>query len=240
MRIISWNCNGGFRKKFHVLENLNADIVIIQECEDPSQSTSIEYVKWAGNYLWIGKNKNKGIGVFSKKGNSIKSIDLDAGSLMIFLPFTVNDDLNVLAVWTQGTESGEFRYIGQMWQYLQLHWNFFKSDKHLIIGDFNSNKIWDRKRNIGNHTHVVEALKEIGICSSYHGIYGCDQGSELHPTFFMYRKTEKPYHIDYAFVSETLIKDSNVEIGYPDQWLNFSDHMPLVFTLNNASSISFI
>ena len=30
MRIISWNCNGGFRKKFHLLENLNADIVIIQ------------------------------------------------------------------------------------------------------------------------------------------------------------------------------------------------------------------
>jgi len=232
MRIISWNCNGGFRKKFHALENLNADIVIIQECEDPGQSKSIEYVEWAGNYLWIGKSKHKGIGVFAKKGNRVKTIELDAGSLKIFLPFSVNDDLNILAVWTQGTESGEFRYIGQMWQYLQLHRNFFKSGKHLIIGDFNSNKIWDRKRNIGNHTHVVDELKEIGISSSYHHISGCDQGSELHPTFFMYRKTEKPYHIDYAFVSETLINDSNVEIGKPDKWLTYSDHMPLIFTIN--------
>ena len=240
MRIISWNCNGGFRKKFHLLENLNADIVIVQECEDPSQSNNSEYAKWAAHYLWTGKNKHKGIGVFAKKGNSVKPIDLDSGSLKLFLPFLVNVDLNVLAVWTQRTESGEFNYIGQMWQYFQLHWNFFTSDRHLIIGDFNSNKIWDRKSNIGNHTHVVDALKEIGISSSYHSIYGCDQGCELHPTFFMYRNTEKPYHIDYAFVSETLIKDSNVEIGNPDQWLAYSDHMPLIFTLNNANSISII
>jgi len=232
MRIISWNCNGGFRKKFHTLENLNADILVIQECEDPTQSKSTEYLEWAGNYLWIGKSKHKGIGVFAKKGNIVKPINLDSKSLRIFLPFKINDDLNVLAVWTQGTESGEYRYIGQMWLYLQLHKDFFKSDKHLIIGDFNSNKIWDRKRTIGNHTHVVEALKEIGITSSYHHILSCDQGSELHPTFFMYRKTEKPYHIDYAFVSETLIHDSKVEIGNPNDWLTYSDHMPLIFTMN--------
>ena len=236
MKMISWNCNGGFREKFHALESLNADIFIIQECEDPSQAKSIQYSEWANDYLWAGKSKHKGIGVFAKKGNRVKPIELATESLKIFLPFTINDDLNVLAVWTQETESGAFRYIGQMWQYLQLHKNFFKSNNHLIIGDFNSNKIWDRKRNIANHSHVVDELKEIGISSSYHQIYGCDQGSELHPTFYMYRKLEKPYHIDYAFASENIIKNSNVEIGSPDQWLTYSDHMPLTFTVNNLNS----
>lgn len=232
MKIVSWNCNGGFRKKFHILEHLNADIIIVQECEDPSQSKSAEYIDWSNNYLWIGKSKHKGIGVFAKKESTVKFINHDAGSLKIFLPFTVNNDLSVLAVWTQGTESGAFRYIGQLWQYLQLHKNFFKSGKHLIIGDFNSNKIWDRKRGIGNHSLVVDELKEIGIFSTYHQHYGFDQGSEEHPTFFMYRNLEKPYHIDYAFSSEIGIKDSNIEIGNPDQWLTYSDHMPLIFTIN--------
>lgn len=35
MKIISWNCNGGFRNKFQALEKFNADIWIIQESESP-------------------------------------------------------------------------------------------------------------------------------------------------------------------------------------------------------------
>ena len=104
MKIISWNCNGRFREKFHALESLNADILIIQECEDPSQAKSIQYSEWANDYLWTGKSKNKGIGVFAKKGIRLKPIELSTESLKIFLPFTINDDLNVLAVWTQETE----------------------------------------------------------------------------------------------------------------------------------------
>ena len=38
MKLITWNCNGGFRNKYHLLAD-NFDILIIQECENPNHST---------------------------------------------------------------------------------------------------------------------------------------------------------------------------------------------------------
>ena len=64
MKIISWNCNGAFRKKYILLDSFNADILIIQECENPIESKDSEYKNWASNFLWIGDSKNQGIGVF--------------------------------------------------------------------------------------------------------------------------------------------------------------------------------
>jgi endonuclease/exonuclease/phosphatase family metal-dependent hydrolase len=41
------------------------------------------------------------------------------------------------------------------------------------------------------------------------------------------RHTALPHHIDYAFTgSQWVIK--HVEVGSPDQWLQYSDHMPVV------------
>ncbi len=56
MKIITWNCNGAFRNKYQALDHFNADILVIQECEDPAQSNS-DYEDWSREYLWIGKNK---------------------------------------------------------------------------------------------------------------------------------------------------------------------------------------
>ena len=60
----------------------------------------------------------------------------------------------------------------------------------------------------------------------------CDQGTEVHPTFYMYRKIEKPYHIDYAFISESLISSSKIDIGNKESWLEYSDHMPLFLNID--------
>jgi len=250
MKIVSWNCNGALRKKTQGIDKLDADILIIQECEDPALSTKA-YQKWAGDYLWVGNSKHKGIGVFPKNNNSIKqqdwhgefeieglgsrrsSISWTTSDLRLFLPFVVNDSLNVLGVWTKGSDSEVFGYMGQFWKFLQIHKKNLSTNRQLIIGDFNSNKIWDKADRWWNHSDVVCELNDIGLISLFHHQYGEHQGEESVPTFFLHRNTEKPYHIDYAFISTDMANSSNIEIGGMRTWLSVSDHMPISVVLNS-------
>ena len=56
-------CLRKFREKFSLLAHFDADIIVIQECEDPQSASSDSYSAFASNVLWIGHNKNKGLGV---------------------------------------------------------------------------------------------------------------------------------------------------------------------------------
>jgi endonuclease/exonuclease/phosphatase family metal-dependent hydrolase len=47
----------------------------------------------------------------------------------------------------------------------------------------------------------------------------------------MYRKIDKPYHIDYAFVSVDILASSAISVGKAEEWLEFSDHMPVILEI---------
>ncbi len=227
MRIVSWNCNGALRKKRHLLDELRADILVIQECENPARTQDADYKQWAGSHLWAGDNKNKGLGVFAKSGMRLEALDLDAGGLQLFLPCMV-DGIMFLAVWTKEAGSPTFKYIGQLYKWLQLHKSQLAQQRAIVIGDLNSNACWDVWDRWWNHSDVVKELADIGLHSLYHAQTGLDQGSETQPTFFLHRKLEKPYHIDYAFLSEMLKESAQLSIGATELWIEYSDHMPLI------------
>lgn len=235
MRIITWNCNGAFRKKFHLLDSLNADILIIQECENPALSKDQNYKNWATNYLWAGENKNKGLGIFARPEIKLEPLNLEPNGLQLFLPCKA-DTITLLAVWTKEAGSPTFKYIGQLYKWLKLHKPILAKDKSIVIGDLNSNACWDVWDRWWNHTDVVNELSDIGIHSLYHTQTGLSQGAEKQPTFFLHRKLEKPYHIDYAFLSKQLLDNAKLIIGQVEDWLEHSDHLPLIVNINQENT----
>ncbi|WP_027872723.1 endonuclease/exonuclease/phosphatase family protein [Spongiibacter marinus] len=230
MKIITWNCNGAFRKKYHALEPMDADVLVIQECEDPAQSTKA-YREWAGDYLWLGQSKNKGIGIFAKGSTKIAKLDWSDEGLELFLPCRINDSFNLVGIWTKNPGPRKFRYIGQLWQYLQIHKRKIGSDRIILCGDLNSNAAWDKKHSGCSHSDVVTDLSKLSIESIYHRLTMEDHGLEKTATQYMYRNEQKSYHIDYAYISEALLQDPHIEIGKYENWIDLSDHMPLVVSL---------
>jgi exodeoxyribonuclease-3 len=246
MKIVNWNCHGALRNKTKQLDKLNADICIIQEREDPEFSTQ-KYREWAGNYLWVGDNKNRGIGIFPKKNIDIKKLDWSGSfkiqglnskssliswktsDLKLFLPFSINNMFTILAVWTKGKQGKRFDYIGQVWKYLQIH-----QKNTFIIGDFNSSQKWDKEKRIDawwNHASVVEELNNLGFESLYHVKTKELQGLETKATYFHHKKKESPHYIDYMFCAKNMLSILELDIKEYDDWIKLSDHLPLVMSI---------
>ena len=243
MKIVTWNCNGALRKKFIELHKINADIYIIQECENPKEIKHPDYISWADNYIWIGDTKNKGIGIFAKNEIQLEALNWSNQykdhTVKYFLPCRINNAFTILGVWNHKNNSPNFGYIGQFWKYLQVNKKEFKNI--IIAGDFNSNKIWDQWDRWWNHSDVVKELEEINIGSLYHSILKEDQGKESKPTFFLHRKFEKAYHIDYIFASSDISrKVEHFEIGDFQKWIKLSDHLPIIVELKNDSPTTYI
>ncbi len=231
LKIVTWNCNGKFREKYKEIAQLNADIYIIQECENPALTNNDKYKTWAHNHIWVGANKNKGLGVFLREDLKMKPLEWDSAGLKYFIRFCIDKEIVIIAAWCHHADSPTFGYIGQLWKYLQLHKDKIK--KGIIAGDLNSNAIWDKWDRWWNHSDVVRELADGGICSIYHHQTNTEHGKEDIPTFFLQKNAQKPYHIDYIFASEILIPDrsSNMEIGKREDWIKWSDHMPITATL---------
>jgi exonuclease III len=234
MRLVTWNCNGRFRDKVSAINQLDADVYIIQECEDPKRVSkpSTEYNDFCSNFAWTGDDKNKGLGVFSKYKLRKKQEELDEkfgqGTLKWFLPLDIDEKLSIVGVWAHRADGGEFRYIGQFYKYLIN--NLPELTNSVIMGDFNSNAIWDYKRLEWGHSTCVRMLKEVGIESVYHRLRNEQHGKEVISTFFLQRNPNKPYHIDYVFSPEALIdKTMELRIETFDNWKHLSDHVPLLW-----------
>ncbi len=231
MKLVTWNCNGAFRNKYEHISCFDADIYIIQECENPIESKSLNYKVWSENHLWIGDSKNKGLGIFAKKEIKLTALNWSSifnnQTVKHFLPCTINQSFNLLGVWTHKNNSSYFGYIGQFWKYLQINKNNFSDI--ILAGDFNSSSLWHHKDCWWNHSDVINELNEMGIESFYHKFYNEEQGKETNPTLYFQKNIDKKYHIDYFFGVKKFTENlSKFHIGTATKWLELSDHMPMV------------
>lgn len=240
MRIIEWNCQGAFRLKNKEIFELNPDILIIPECEHEDKLQIGKLTPTPNDFVWYGDSGKKGVGIFSYSNFKFKLLKEFNPKFRYIIPLEVyNDESSFLlfAIWAMDNKQNPLaRYIGQVWNAV----NYYQSNltnNTILIGDFNSNQIWDEKERIGNHTDVVNFLNNFQIESLYHKQENEVQGKETLKTFFMYRNFEKPYHIDYVFASQELIKGGyNLSLGKKEQWIDKSDHIPLILDIKEFKS----
>lgn len=230
MKLSTWNCNQAFRKKQPQLRELEPDIAVIPECEHPAENGDwSEFTDWR----WTGDNPHKGLDVFTRSGITItdgtKIIEADH---FFYVETDVVDVLGVGAM--NNKENPRQRYISQVYTALENHSGLI-DENTVVAGDFNWNMLWDESPNsplCGDFSDVRGKLNQNGLYSAYHSVCGDEFGEEAEATFYMHKKEGRPYHIDYAFVPRGLI-DSDVEVtvGRYDNWINASDHMPLLVTI---------
>lgn len=231
MHIITWNCQGAFRKKANEILKFSPDILVIQECECLDQLNFDPVFQTPTDKLWLGENKNKGLAVFSFGRIKLKLLEIHNSNIKYAAPILVNDgnsEFILLAIWANNKDDEDGQYIEQVYKAITYYEDLLLKNNSIIIGDFNSNKIWDKPRRTMNHTALVENLIGKNIHSAYHYHLNQEQGKEQHPTFYLQRNQSKPYHIDYCFATDVFIeKIKYLNVGEFSEWITLSDHMPV-------------
>lgn len=225
-----------YRKKADFILKEKPDILIIPECECPDKLKFNTGTPIPTDIFWYGSNPNKGLAVFSYCDYKFQLLEIHNPDFKNIIPLSVSDgqfDFTLFAIWANNPQDKDGHYITQVWKAINYYDKLLLNSRTMLIGDFNSNTIWDRVSREGNHSTVVEKLAAKNIFSTYHKFHDQIQGKEKHPTLFMYRHENKPYHIDYCFASTDLIdKLINVEVGNYADWTKHSDHKPLIVTFD--------
>ena len=232
MKLISWNCQGAFRKKSSVILAEQPDILVIQECEHPDKFLFSATTPSPTDVMWFGDNHHKGLGIFSYSNYRFQLLEWHNPDFKIVTPIRVTGgpfDFTLIAIWANNRNDPDGQYIEQVWKAIHFYEQVLDIGRVILIGDFNSNTIWDRPRRVGNHSAVVRKLADKNIYSLYHGIYRQEQGKEDHPTFYLHRNQSKQYHLDYCFSSADLYREvRHITLGTYDAWRMHSDHVPIL------------
>ena len=226
-----------FRKKNEKILSFKPDILVITECENGIKLKFDKLTARPNDFFWYGDNKNKGVGVFSYSQYKFELFERFNPQFRYIIPLKAkseNDEFILFVVWAMDNkENYEARYIAQVWLAINYYKDLLEMPS-ILIGDFNSNKIWDKKKRLANHTDVVNFLEQKKIKSLYHNQFNEKQGDESIHTFFLQKNLKKSYHIDYCFASENfLMSGFKFTIGNFQDWITLSDHVPISIELNH-------
>jgi exodeoxyribonuclease III len=229
-----------FRKKAAQILKHQPDILVVQECEHHKKVNLEPGMPKPNASLWFGANPHKGLGIFSYNNYRFKVLRKHDRNIKMVVPIAVTGgpiDFILFAIWANNPTDPDGQYVEQVWKAIHYYERQLTGKPAILIGDFNSNTIWDRKKRAANHSNVVKYLEDRAIFSTYHLHHKQAQGKELHPTLYLYRHKDKPYHIDYCFMSQELAETvEHVEVGDYDFWRKYSDHVPLMVTLGNNNT----
>jgi exonuclease III len=226
MRLATWNaCRGKFSDKAHYLDYLQADVAVIQEIARPLQPIP--------NVLWFGSDPNQGVAVVTRHTYTAKQLpgNEDVPNYVIPVEIIGPHSFLLFAVWTLKNEP--FKYVQAASTAIQIYEPLFAGRDVVMLGDFNSNAIWDNDHPAElNHSAMVNNLDRLGLVSAYHQFNGEFHGNESVHTYYHQWNRSQGFHIDYCFLPKSwgpAVKA--VDVGSFAAWQKSSDHRPLLVDL---------
>jgi hypothetical protein len=144
-----------FRKKGGFILAHKPDILVVPECEHPDKLLFPAGTAKPTDVLWFGENKHKGLAVFSYSNYRFSVLDNHNENFKMIIPVSVRGgqfDFTLFAIWANNPTDPDGQYVTQIWKAIRYYDTLLTDKKSLLIGDFNSNTIWDRKHRASNHS----------------------------------------------------------------------------------------
>jgi exonuclease III len=214
-----------FNLKFTAVQNFEADILLVQECEKLPRDHFEGF-----DFHWVGENTKKGLGVLTR-GPSEFPQEIYRSDFIYFIPVTYGG-VFILGVWAFNDRAQKIsaQSSGYFLDALAHYSEQIQASSEVVIaGDFNNGPQWDVPGHRNNFVGIDSALNALELHSAYHVSKLEEFGKETSPTYFHQRNLEKTFHIDYVYANLDLIK--SVEVGSYSDWCALSDHVPVTVLL---------
>ncbi|MGV0734466.1 hypothetical protein [Mycolicibacter sinensis] len=237
VRLVEWNVAMSLHTKADLVAGLAPDIAVLPESAHPDRIGDALAAVGATSMQWIGTSPSKGLLVAAFGDWTLRIDDAYDPGYQWVMPLHVDGpaQIRMLAVWDmnhrgRGHESA--RRLGACRASMEHYAEFLSgpADLTVISGDFNNSVYWDKPGGTVRFGDFMDQLQSDGLVSAYHHRHGCIPGAEAHPTLWWTRNVDKPYHVDYTFVSPAAAIDT-VTTGTHTEWLAYSDHPPMAIDL---------
>lgn len=230
MRLIAWNANFNSRKNRSLDDNARLlsvfypDVIVLSETALPLHSAHL-----SDKSIAIGET-NPGLAVMAFGPYTIKRSELNTGAPELSCLVHVDGPVPfvLLALWPVDRDK-KHPYHQTLMRNLDYFGASLSRAPAIMAGDFNSSaRVKDQ---VDTHPQFIEKAHNLGIESVYHHHTGEPHGAELLNTYVHGKEQPQPFHIDYCFVSRSLIRASTVTIPQSQEWSQVSDHFPLILDI---------
>jgi hypothetical protein len=240
-----------FRDKAEAILRLSPDVLVIPESESPQKLrwSNIHHPSLFADALvkldnehcaWVGKNPDKGLGIFSFGAYTIHLLPCDLTNGPIWCaPLQVRKDgievFDLLAVWSFYGADPRNRNKNPMVHALEDFAPVFGARHLVVAGDFNS-PINFGEKGPGGFQATNRELEARGLVNAYSTATGEPLGQATKPTFYLYHGKEFTHHIDHVYIPKAWATGMTVACGDYETWVTQqrSDHVPVVVDIQDS------
>ncbi len=244
LRIISWNCNMALYQKFDRLLSLQPDVAVIQECASPERDAARGWCPPCSDREWVGFNADKGLGIFTFGNLRLRRHKTFSDAFSLYLPVQVSGrcQLNLLGLWRADDRKLPAGSTNDPLAALRYYRRFVSTASSVVAGDFNLlPQQMSQRPGQGGSSSIIELLARAGLRNADTIRPPASAEDSLRRTHYHQRKPGRGFVVDYLFVPRReAARLSLFEVGNPRDWIQWSDHVPLLaeFTLAGNSAFT--